>query len=621
MCGINLIVDRKGSVSLESISGMMDQTMHRGPDRTGYKVIRKPGYQILFGTNRLRVMDEGEASDQPFHDDNKLHFLLYNGEIYNQPEIKNQLIRDDIRFNTSSDTEVLFYLLKESAAPPLSDINGMYAIVFIKLNENKLLIARDPWGMKPLYYYLDDHYFIISSEVKGILASGLVKKELNINQIPFYFRYRYSKPPFTLLKNIFQFSKGGIYDFDLEKFYLDKSDSVSITKSNNRPFNEENILVDLEELLIDSLIAHTQSVRPVGLFLSGGVDSTLLLALATHHDIPIPYLFSIVNPASVANFGTFDYKFVKQAVKQYHHVSDIIEIDDSLMSEIENFIRILDHPVADPAFLLTYKLSELAATKTNVVLSGAGADELFAGYNRHYAFYRYLKNHNTIIRGMPLIKWLNHLIPSRIPFIGRKRTILLKKLFQKLERDPWLTFDNFLSFEKLSPQVLSEDPNLENPDDFLKHYLLQALHRDRSEYLPEDLLAVNDRACMLNSLEMRMPYLDQNITAFVNQIPPEVLFSGGQKWILKALLNKFKGENYTQRPKEGFGFPFGFWIRKTNHREIVNQMINQNNLVYNFIDRDKIVKIIQDHLNNRVDNSQEIWSFLILSRWIEDNFN
>lgn len=621
MCGINLVIDRSGKVGLDSLKNMMDKIRHRGPDSSHFRIIRKPELQILFGTNRLRVVDQDEASDQPFFEKNEDHFLMYNGEMYNQEEIRNPLIRQGIRFQTSSDTEVLFHFLKNHGAEDISQINGMYAFAFIDLEEDSLTLARDPWGMKPLYYYLDDRYFIISSEIKGIISSGLISMELNADQVPYYLRYRYTQPPFTLLKNIFQFEKGSVYRFDLKNFRLKKQSTFLLTDKKRFEIKEKDIPGQIEHLLVDSLFSHSQSIRPAGIFLSGGVDSTLLLALSSFYNISIPYVFSIVNQPQDRKFGTEDYKYVKLAVQQYHPSSEIVELDESIMDELENFIERMDHPVADPAYLLTYKLSGIASQKTNVVLSGAGADELFAGYNRHYAFYRYLRNYKRIKNGFPVIKKLKSFIPTMFPFYGRKRIVLLKKLLSKIEKDPWLTFDNFLSFEKLNPPLIQGEWEENRSGDLLSRQLLSAIERDRQEYLPEDVLTVNDRACMLESLEMRMPYLDYRITSFVRQIPSRMLISKGQKWILKDLLKKYGGDKFGQRPKEGFGFPFGQWIRKPTYRNILDKLTLENNLIFNFIERNKFLKLIHNHHTGKEDYSHEIWSLLILSFWIEKNFN
>jgi len=621
MCGINLIIDRTGKDHMKSFKKMMDATRHRGPDSRHIRKIRKDGLNILLGTNRLRVVDQDEGSDQPFSDQEENYFLLYNGEIYNPEEIRNLLIHKGIRFRTFSDTEVLFHFLKQEGEAYIPFINGMYAFVFINLKNNSLTITRDPWGMKPLYYYLDERYFLLSSEIRGILSSGLVRKELNTSQIPYYLRYRYSSPSQTLLKNILQFEKGIEYRFDLKGFQLLKRPFTPDSAENRKAVLQKDIPSQVEQLLVDALISHTQSFRPAGIFLSGGVDSTLLLALSSHHNIPLPYVFSIVNKANDREFGTEDYRYARLAVKQYHPSAEFVEVDESLMNELDDFIGVMDHPIADPAYLLTYKLSAMASERTNVVLSGAGGDELFGGYNRHYAFYRYLKNYKRITMGISLMKRLNRYIPS-LPFIyDRKKIVLSKKLLNKIDIDPWITYDNFLSFEKLHPSPIKEKEALRFSYEFLSDYLTMALERDRQEYLSDDVLAVNDRASMLESLEMRMPFLDYPLTSFVRQIPAGMLLARGQKWILKELLRKYDGDPYARRSKEGFGFPFGHWIRKPTHEYILQKLTRDNNLIYQFIERDEFLPLIQDHLSRREDNSQEIWSVLILTLWIEKNFN
>jgi len=621
MCGINLIVDRTGNVKSASLKQMMDITMHRGPDSSHTRIIRYKDRHLYFGTNRLKIIDHSEASDQPFSDQSGQHFLLYNGEIYNPEGIRNQLVREGIQFRTFSDTEVLFHSLKKRGSTGISSINGMFAFVFINLDNQFLTIGRDPWGMKPLYYYLDDRHFILSSEIRGILASGLVTKELNTLQIPHYLRFRYTKLPYTLFKNIYQFEKGSVYRFNLVDFKLEKEPSSSDSIFEEPITGEKQILNHVEELILDSLMTHTKSAHPVGIFLSGGVDSTLLLALSSRYDIPLPHVFSMVNREQDREFGTEDYKYVEKAVRQYHSSAEIVEADESLMDDIEDLIGEMDHPIADPAYLLTYKLSVGAARKTRVIISGAGGDELFVGYNRQMAFYKYLRYYQKIKRIIPMMKNLNRSIPSELFLVGRKKMVLLKKLLHKMEIDPWLTYDNFLSFEKLHPVLDENIREIESPDNFLSHYMTMAIERDRQEYLPEDVLAVNDRAGMLASIEMRMPYLDRQVTSYVRQIPVDVLLSRGQKWILKELLRKYDGDAFTRRPKEGFGFPFGYWIRRPAHKNILQEISRENNRIYRFMDRDKFLKLIHDHDNGKEDNAQEIWSVLVLTRWIEKNFN
>jgi asparagine synthase (glutamine-hydrolysing) len=631
MCGINLIVDRTGRATLDTLKNMMDKTRHRGPDRSHTRIIRKPGYQILFGVNRLSVIDENPDSDQPFFEKDESFFLLYNGEIYNQAEIKNDLIGQGIQFSTFSDTEVLYHYLKENPFPPLPRLQGMYAFIFIDPEREVLTIARDPWGMKPLYYYLNDSFLIISSEIGGILASGLVDKTLDPGQLSWYLRYRFTDPPHTLLKDIESFLKGHAYRFKMRDFSLKESGLIPVpgppgeeTDGPDIPhakFDAKRIMAEVEELLVNSLIMHTQSVRPPGLFLSGGVDSTLLLALADKHGIFLPHVFSIVNLERDRTFGTEDYKYVKLAVEQYHPSPNILEIDHSILNEIDEFIGMMDHPVGDAAFFLTHKLASVASPITNVVLSGAGADELFSGYHRHEAFFYYLKYFKKIQAFAPVIKQFLGFIPSDFSFYGRKRLVLLKKLFSKIDKEPSQTYDNFIALDKLSPALIPYEWDMNKMKNPVSEAFLLALERDRQEYLPEDILAISDRACMMNGVEMRMPYLDGNIVSYIRRIETEWLIERGRKWILKSLLSELGGSRYVNRPKEGFGFPFGQWIKKPEYADLMSGMVNQKNLIYNYVDRTSILKIVQDHFTGREDNSQEIWSFFLLNAWIEKNFN
>jgi asparagine synthase (glutamine-hydrolysing) len=321
----------------------------------------------------------------------------------------------------------------------------------------------------------------------------------------------------------------------------------------------------------------------------------------------------VVNKEKDRTYGTADDKYVNLAVRQYHPSAHIVELDHSIMYEIDGFIDEMDHPVADPAFFLTWWLSKHTAGITRVVLSGTGADELFAGYHRHSAYQKYLRHYNMLNILSPAFKSVLDHVPSGYGFFGRKKIVLYKKLFSKLASDPWLTYDNFLSLDKLHPQLISGKWD--------RYHMELALERDRREYLPEDLLVVGDRACMMNSIEMRMPYLDERFSRYVRGIPPGRLMKKGKKWILKMVLEKNGGREYARRSKEGFGFPFGRWIRNPEYGDFLNGVTGKENLLFQYLDQARIADLIKKHMAGMEDNAQEIWSVFLLDAWIRKKFN
>lgn len=620
MCGINFFLDKNGKGGPAIINRMTNAIRYRGPDQTKTKSLTKNDTTLYLGANRLRITDQNPQSDQPFQNGPGNRFLLFNGEIYNYFEIKNKLLRKGHAFISDSDTETIFNYLIEKGPDAITEMHGMFAIVFIDWNKNLILTARDPWGMKPLYFYNDDDFLIISSEIKGIQATGLVEKKLNEDQIANYLKYRYTLPPYTLFQNVFQFNKGVVYKYRIGDKNFEQSTIRNSASLNAGVVNSNNSVALVEERLIDSLIDHTNASVPVGLFLSGGIDSTLLLALCTRHHIPLQYIFSVVNKQSEKRAGTEDYLYSRMAARLYGRQLEVLEIDDSILIEIDEYIDTMDHPIGDGAGLLTLILSRKAKQKTGVVLSGAGADELFAGYNRHIAFYKYLRNYEMIRTLLPALRKFNSLLPGNqnIPF--KKSIQLWRKFLNRIDKTPESTFDHFISLDtNVYGQKTGSWP-IFSKQEFISQNFNLGLEKDRNEYLPEDVLAISDRTSMLCSLEMRMPYLDWRLCALVNSLDPLFLIKNGRKWILRELLKKYDGKPFADRPKEGFGMPFGSWIRNEKYRHLTEQLNDKNQIIWQYCDFNKCQSMIKAHLSGKIDFSQEIWSILIITLWIKRHF-
>ncbi len=621
MCGINLLYDKSGKVTENLIRKMNRATSYRGPDSAEIKKIKlSGGANLWMGVNRLRIVDNSPLSDQPFSDDSENQWLLYNGEIYNYYDLKNKLIRKGQSFKTGSDTEVLFHFLKKGYLDELRDLNGMFAFVFFDKIKNKMVFARDRWGMKPLYYYSDDNFVIVSSAIKGILSTGLINEKPDVHQIKYYLRYRYTEPGHTLYDRIYQVAPGEVIECSVSGNRLKKLEYVETGIAPYYFPSQKELLTKTEDHIIDSLISHTSSRLPAGLFLSGGVDSTLLLALASHHNIPLAGAFSIVNKKSEKGFGTSDYKYSRMAAKQYRQPLEVVEMEENILDSALEEIEAMDNPVGDSAYLLTRKLSDNASKYTRIVLSGAGADELFAGYNRHQFFYRYLKNPGfyKILSGT--LKNFLPLLPSGRDLPFRKRFQLLRKAIFNLDKHPFHTYDNIISFNRLTDWK----PDNSWPDfpekKLVEKYFMLAREKDLNQYLPADVLSLSDQASMKSHLEMRMPYLDLNIMTFIQRIPPWFLIDKGKKWILKEILKKYEGKKYTQRPKEGFGLPVGIWLKKKKFKYLIDEITRHDNLLWEHTDKERIALLVTEHMNDKADNSQEIWSFLTLSLWIKNRF-
>ncbi|CAN5431976.1 asparagine synthase (glutamine-hydrolyzing) [soil metagenome] len=619
MCGINLIIDKKGILDFIPIKKMNLASHHRGPDFQHFLEIKKSDFNIFLGHNRLKIIDPGDRANQPMVSSCGRYYLSYNGEIYNFYEIKNRLIDQGVKFTTHSDTEVLLNLLVKKGESALTDLQGMFAFVFYDQERDKFLLARDRHGMKPLYYFDNENFFIVSSETRAILASGLIKKELNEEQVYFYLQYKFAKAPETFYKGITALLPGNVMEYQNHHASV-KSYFISTRLPNENSDDLEEILVKTEDLLIDSISRHLISDVPAALFLSGGVDSTLLLALIIKAGLPQIPSFSIVNHPKEKSFGTQDYKYAKKAADHYGSFHYEYQLDAEILERFEEFIQNMDQPIGDSAGLLTYVLSEKASQKAGIVLSGAGADEVFAGYNRHLAFYRYLKYHSSIVKFLPTLQGASRILPTGFEHPFRKKFQLLKKFFLNLNKDTATTYNNFLSFpdfKRFNATLWSSNGNQKTQNEDI---LRKALQHDRENYLVSDVLSINDLMSMQHSLEIRMPYLDDPLTSYIDALPGKTLLAGGRKWILNSILAKNGGSEFVKRPKEGFGLPFGRWLKIPESSTLRKQLSDNQNILFKYIDKDQVRGILKSHTKNEKDCTLELWSLIVLSAWLNKEF-
>ncbi|EMR00793.1 asparagine synthase (glutamine-hydrolyzing) [Cesiribacter andamanensis] len=585
MCGIALILATDGPLAARSplqtpLQQMLSRQQHRGPDSQGEQYLPWGSGLLAMGSNRLRILDPRPAADQPMERQlgSKKGVLSYNGELYNYTELRNELLRLGCAFSSSSDTEVVLYALLAWGRSALVRFQGQFALAFWQQQEDQppqLLLARDRWGQKPLYYSQQQGTWLAASELQGLLASGLVHKALHQEQVFHYLRYKYAARPHTFYRGIRELEPGHSLllqpgaDPLLEGF-------VPPAPTASLPESDQGVLDTVEELLIDALLAQLQSDVPVGLFLSGGVDSTLLLALLRQHAAwQLPRCFTLGNSAQEARWGTRDFEWAAKAARQYGAYHHPLALEaDALLGRFGELASRQDQPIGDGAWLLTNLLSEFAtsgnygadgaAQGVKVVLSGAGADEAFGGYNRHGAFAWYLRNRNWLLPLFPLLESASGLFPTALPLPGRAGWQLAKKFSRNLRADPYQTYLNFTSLALLPPAERgpaergpAERAEPQQPPD----WLAWALEHDRHYYLTSDVLALNDRAGMQWGLELRQPYLHEPLWDFLARLPAHHLLKGGKKWILKALLERHGGKAYAQRPKQGFGPPFGGWVR------------------------------------------------------------
>jgi asparagine synthase (glutamine-hydrolysing) len=629
MCGLSLIIDPEEALAAKPapehlLQQMQKQQEHRGPDSGGAVNLPWGRGLIALGSRRLQILGTTQEAEQPMYRSwgSKKGWLSYNGELYNYTELRNELVQLGCTFSSTSDTEVVLYALLIWGKAVLQRLNGMFALLYYEGLENgepSLLMARDRWGQKPLYYTRQNNYWLAASELQGLLASGLVEKRLNEPQLMHYLHYKFAARPQTFFQNIHELEPGHYLLLKPHQPAEEVSFMPSVLAHTSllspEALSEEEVLEEVEELLTDALLNHLQSDKPVGLFLSGGVDSTLMLALLREHAAwQLPLCFTLGNKADDASWGTHDYKWAEKAAAQYQAYHHHLLLDaDTVLGRFQELSHRQDQPIADSAWITSCLLSEHAATKVKVVLSGAGADELFAGYHRHSAFAKYLNHQGLIKSFLPLLKSGSNLLPAGRNVPGRKQWQLMKKFSKNLSSNPYQTFVNFTSLSILAngaeaPETAGTDP------------LQWALGHDRKHYLVSDLLALNDKASMQWSLEMRMPYLDAPLTDYMTRMPAAYLLKGGRKWILKALLQKYGGKAYTRRAKEGFGLPFGAWVQQGKTDFLWQWLAQKEHPLHEILPPAITQELLHTHRQGRADYSQELMALALLAGWMEKNF-
>ena len=623
MCGINLIISKKNKAPDSAITALTQANKHRGPDATAYFTASYGEGKIYFGHNRLKIIDLSPEANQPFFSADQRFLLLYNGEIYNYQLLRHELQTKGYNFKTNSDTEVLLAVLITYGQAGLEKLNGMFAFVFYDTQTQHLLAARDRFGVKRLYYVHSPDYLLISSEINSLLASGLVPKELNETQLLSYLHYRHALKPQTFYRNILELSEGQVLT------YVNQNLKVATYLPQTAPqisaYSEAEIVQKTEELLLQSVAKNLLADVPVGLFLSGGIDSTLILALVQQLGFAHFPAYTISNKASESVFGSEDYRFSRVAAKQFGAEHQPFVIDASILHHLDDLITTLDQPIADGAALLTYYLAQQVTGKIKVALSGAGADELFGGYNRHRAFYHFLRHRSLANLALPFLKSSAPMLVTGIKHPLRKQFLLLRKLAYKIKpQQPAQTFLNFTSMDRhlqrlLLPEYQSLPPLIESETES-GDFLRWSLERDLHQYLISDILAMTDKTSMAHSLEVRTPYLDNQLYNFTQSLPTDILFKNGSKWILKQILAQHHGQQLTQRPKEGFGMPLGQWLKQSSNQWLFEDLQNPRHVIFNFLKFPETQAMMQALHRGRHDYSTELWALIVLARWLNQHF-
>ena len=621
MCGINLVFDRSGHLGRDTVDAMNAATLHRGRDNTAVKTVISASGEWHLGHNRLSVIDTSAAAHQPFSSPDGRYHLIYNGEIYNFVELREELLADGVEFRTHSDTEVVLWLLARSGVAGLRRLNGMFALVFLDLETDRALIARDPSGMKPLYWWADDTRLVVSSELSGVLASGLMSKELDKSQINHYLRFRFALKPGTFFRGVHEMIEGHVTEINRGRIAVPERFVQRTAVADPSGGSRSDILDELERLLVAAIRRHLIADVPVGLLLSGGIDSTLLLALIHHHDLAHLHTFSIVNDAAEASFGTEDYRYSRIAASRYgDYPHTEVPAGIAILDGLDDFLATMDQPIADQASLLTYLICREARKSVTVALSGAAADEVFAGYNRQEAFHRYLRYRPIITPLAPALRRVGTRLPTGSEHRLRKPFLLAQKFLAAVGDDPADTYRRMQGLGGYHDLETAVRPWAAAKGAPAGEQFGAALEQDLHQYLISDILMMNDFQSMQSTLEMRIPFLDQDLLAWVAAMPPRFTIAHGRKWMLGDLLRRHDGAEFVDRRKEGFSMPLGRWFFDDSQRDRWQFLDDPNALVFEHVDRSLARGLYDSHIARQVDRTPELFSLLTLHHWLVRHF-
>lgn len=618
MCGINGFIDfrnKYGTDKLKSlVHEMNERIIYRGPNSEGLFVDKN----IALGMRRLSIIDLS-TGDQPIYNEDKTLAIVYNGEIYNFQELKNQL-KDNHIFYTSTDTEVIVHAYEEWGMDAFEKLDGMFGIAIYDKKDESVLLVRDRMGEKPLHYFKNDDCFIFGSELKSLLSTGCINKQISTLGLNQFLQFSYIPAPATIYENVYKILPG---------HWMKVTASGSITEGvywKLRPgerkegLTYENARQHLYSLLKKSVSERIVSDVPIGAFLSGGVDSGTIVGMMSQvMDKPVETFTIGFNEKEYDERSRAQLVAGKHKTNHHEYVLDYIDV----LNSIDEILSRLDEPFADPSVLPSYFVCKFAGEYVKVVLTGDAGDELFMGYSKYLIDY-YSKKYNA------LPKVLRNLLKS---IVNKKKdtSVLSRKIHKVIDNAEKSPYEQRLSLmsrgfnDGQRQELLKEQYYDCTATDIVKSKydeykdateLKRTQYTDLSIVLEGDMLPKMDRASMMNSIETRTPLLSKDIVDFAFNIPDAYKISGKQqKRILKDTFKSFLPKNFSKGTKTGFDVPLDYWFRN-ELKETVQKYLNKETIEHQgLFNWDMIEKLLDDHMSERKNYKIQIWELLVFQKW------
>lgn len=617
MCGITGIIhcDPTAVVGTEVIEKMCRVIHHRGPDDMG--VWCNGGVGI--GMTRLSIIDRA-GGRQPIHNEDKSCWIVFNGEIYNFLELRRKLVDRGHTFVTNSDTETILHLYEDYQEDCVSHLRGMFAFAIWDEKEQKLFLARDRLGIKPMHYFFDGRYFVFGSEIKSILKSGFVGAEVYPQALVNYFFCGYIPDPDTMFKGIKKLPPGHLLTLQGGKLTIRQYWDVRFRPDDSQP--EEYFIERVIELIREAVRIRLVSEVPLGAFLSGGIDSSLVVAFMAQEMSQPVKTFSIGFEHQKFN----ELPYARMVAERYgtDHHEEVVRADAEAV--IFDLIKQFDEPFADSSAIPTYYVSRMTKQCVTVSLSGDGGDEFFGGYD-HYRESWISKLSNSLPSAMKkrILRNLARILPEGVWGVNTMRYLSCsseEQIFWKYTRKLSLIHDEVFH-EEFAERVKTTDPSgmflpyLRKTRDMDRFTRLQYL--DTKMYLPGDILTKVDRTSMLVSLEARVPLLDHKLVEFAATIPTKYKISNSvTKYLLKRIAERFLPREVIYRPKRGFAVPIQSWINNEWAEMSQELVLGERALARKNFNPKFLHRIMSEHRRGRRDHSHIIWALMVLELWFRE---
>ena len=621
MCGICGIVEFEGIADRKRLAAMNDAIVRRGPDDSGYYIADNVGLAM----RRLSIIDV-DGSQQPLASDCGRYVGVFNGEIYNFRELREGLRRRGRAFKTAGDGEVLLNLFAEKGVAAFSELRGMFGVAIWDTVDRRLLLIRDPLGIKPLFYSIHRKGLLFGSEIKAILESGAVDLALNHQAIDAYLAYGYIPAPLSIYSSIHKLEPGTILEWQGGETRLSR-----YWKLADHIIDGAISVEMIRDELTESIEAHMISDVPVGAFLSGGVDSSLIVSrMQLASKLPVP-TFTIRFDAQESHI--FDEtRYAKDLCERYGIELNVHDVNVDFASSLTSVLEAFDEPFADDSIIPSFEVFRLASENVKVCVSGAGGDELFGGYNRYQglSLQTSLQGSLPSVLRRPCSALLNTL--AHIPGEESRVGDLLTRFSSQMHQPP---LDAYLGYVTSMPWVerskLYKQDALKQLDEGTTRGLLRrhldeapdedpvaaAMYMDTMTYLPEDILALADRLGMWHSLEIRVPLVDKELMAlaFACQRTRHVT-SRHKKRLLKQAVEPWLPRSILRHPKQGFESPMAYWLRGSVGDQFRQQLRRPPPQWEELIETGFVCTLLDEHQSGKADHAKILFALFVLLQWL-----